>query len=153
MAGKATRHLHKAREVTADRLEYLNKVRQYLLHLFPDGTVIIDYTRSDANEENHDIWVNNAIGAERNYLYRAYREWSMIRRGIEELSHSIGDIRALMEWAVQESHRYRNEFDRAETIPVKRYWANFLVGSLYRQESWTLKLTPWIAQAESFLPK
>lgn len=150
MAGKATRHLHKSRDVTKERLKYCNLVRRLLA---PEGTVIIDYVRADADEEFHEIWVNNALGAERNWQYRVFREWSLVQRGIEEMKHSSKEIAGMLLWTLEKAQEYRKRMDESSTQVHKRFWSKLFVKALERDQRWRRLLTEWQQSASNFKHK
>jgi len=143
MAGRATRHLNKAKEATKQKLQYLNMVRK---HLLPDYPPVLDYTRENANEVFHEMWLNNALGAEKNWEYRVFREWSLVQRGKEEFAFTASEIQGSLAWARSQAAithaRMMDAINDNDNI-LRDYWAYLLLQALERQESWNTRLSEW----------
>lgn len=146
-AGRATRQLNRAKSETKERLSYLNQVRR---HLAPEFPPFIDYTRANADETFHSIWINNAMGAEKNWQYRCFREWSLVQRGKEEFKLTANEMDGALTWSRTQAQRFRIKMDNEQDITLKRYWAHHFYNAVVRNEDWKQELEPWIPYARGF---
>jgi len=119
--------------------------------LLPEDPPVIDYTRADADEVFHDIWINNAMGAEKNWQYRTFREWSLIRRGHEEMQFSASEIEGTLLWAKEQAQKFRVKLDAAQTTHWKHYWSKLVHDAIERSNKWTASLAPQAEHVIEFL--
>lgn len=108
-------------------------VRKYLA---PPGTMVIDYTRAHADDVFHRMWVSNSMSAKKDYAYRAFREWSLCRRGVEELALTANEIKGALKWAKSEVHKCMTDMDQAQESWMKSYLGDLLVRAISRLDKW-----------------
>jgi len=123
-------------------------VRRFLL---PADPPIIDYTRADADQVFHDIWINNALGAEKNWQYRTFREWSLVKRGLEEVEFTALEIRGTLVWAKEQAQILRIRLDVDQATHWKHFWGKLLHNALERSAHWTTMLESQADHALEFL--
>lgn len=123
-----------AKAKTIELIRYNNMVRQYLA---PPEVTILDYTRAHANDIFHQMWISNSISAEKDYAYRVFREWSLVKRGIEELNLTGNEIKGALKWAKNEVQQYRAAMDdEIDGSSMKAFRADLFIKALYRLHKW-----------------
>jgi hypothetical protein len=148
MAGRATRQLNRAKSETRERLRYLNLVRRNLAPAYPP---FVDFTRANADETFHNIWINNAMGAEKNWKYRVFREWSLVQRGKEEMKLTADEMQGVLLWSRAQAQFFRTRMDHETHDTIKRFWAQHFYTTVIRHEEWKRELEPWIQFAREYI--